>query len=208
MKSSLAPRHHSAFTLIELLVVIAIITILGSLVFPVTSQVIDQARTAQCSSNLRQLGIMIQGVAADNDGAYPQIENDPQNPIHTEADGKVWTMPELVKSRGASPEILKCPGDINARLAHPANGSASSYFQAKGSSYEWYPYYEGEKTVAPRRFGRGDRVSVLPPSRVRLLMDYAESGEAPHSRTVDGSKMHVLYADGSVRDVVLSKVQQ
>ena len=199
--------HRSAFTLIELLVVISIIAVLGSLLFPMTSQIIDQARTTQCTSNLRQLGMMIQTAAVDTDGVYPQIENDPQNPIHTNEDGKVWTLPELVKARGASVDVLKCPGDIHAQLAHPASGGTSSYFAVKGSSYEWYPYYEGEKTVAPRRFGRGDRVSVLPPSRVRLLMDYAESGEAPHSRTIEGSKMHVFYADGSVRDVMLAKVQ-
>jgi len=207
MNSSSRTQTHAAFTLIELLVVIAIIATLGMLLFPMTAQVVDHARTAQCTSNLRQLGVMIQTVAMDNDGAYPQIENDPLNPIHTNEDGKVWTLPELVKSRGGSVEILKCAGDIHSQLAHPSNGTTTSYFASKGSSYEWFPFYEGEKTIAPRRFGRGDRISVIPPSRVRLLMDYAESGEAPHDRTVDGSKMHVLYADGSVRDVVIAKAQ-
>jgi prepilin-type N-terminal cleavage/methylation domain-containing protein/prepilin-type processing-associated H-X9-DG protein len=205
--SPLSRHHRSAFTLIELLVVVAIIAILASLLYPVTNQIIDQARAAQCNNNLRQLGLMIQSVAADSDGEYPKIENDPKNPIHTEKDGKIWTLPQLVKSRGGSVAILKCPGDMQAKLAHPGSGATTSYFDSKGSSYEWYPFFEGEKTVAPRRFGRGDRVSTVPPRRVRLLMDYAESGEAPHNRSADGSKMHVLYADGSVRDVFLAKAQ-
>jgi len=36
-------------------------------------------------------------------------------------------------------------------------------------------------------------------------MDYAENGEAPHNRSAESSSMHVFYADGSVRTVVLTK---
>jgi len=198
-------RPTYGFTLIELLVVLAIIATLATLIFPVIGKVTDQMHDTKCISNMRQLGIVIQSAAAENNGNYPSIENDPQNPIHKPEDGKVWTMPELVTARGATVDILKCPADLRSKLARPTNSTGGkSYFETTGSSYEWYPLYEGENMNAPRRM-LGGSVRTFPPSRVRLLMDYAESFEAPHDRTPDASSMHVFYADGSVRTVPLLK---
>ena len=58
-----------AFTLIELLVVIAIIAILAALLFPVFSQAKESAKSAQCISNLHQLGLAASMYETDNDGA-------------------------------------------------------------------------------------------------------------------------------------------
>ena len=206
MKLPTRPSSHG-FTLIELLVVIAIIATLATLLLPVTGQILDKVHSTKCANNLRQLGIVIQTAASQNNGAFPNIENDPQNPIHQASDGKVWTMRELVKEHGGSIELLKCPADLRAQLYHGKNSPGTrSYFEGKGSSYEWYPLYEGENINAPRRLMFGT-VRTLPLSRVRLLMDYAESGEAPHSRSAEGSSMHVFYGDGSVRTVPLIKKQ-
>jgi prepilin-type N-terminal cleavage/methylation domain-containing protein/prepilin-type processing-associated H-X9-DG protein len=58
-----------AFTLVELLVAIGIIAILISILLPVTRRVRDAASTAQCLSNLRQVGLAISQYANDHRGS-------------------------------------------------------------------------------------------------------------------------------------------
>ncbi|CAM2953888.1 DUF1559 domain-containing protein [Rariglobus hedericola] len=66
---SARPRH--AFTLVELLSVIAIVGILAAIILPVVGSMRNTARSTQCMSNLRQIGVAFNGYAADNRGLYP-----------------------------------------------------------------------------------------------------------------------------------------
>lgn len=63
-KSSTLPSKRSGFTLIELLVVISIIALLAALLIPAVFSARESARSAQCKSNLRQIGVAMHSFAS------------------------------------------------------------------------------------------------------------------------------------------------
>ena len=97
------------FTLVELLVVIAIIGILVALILPAISRAREAARTAQCKSNLRQLGI----------GTHLFADRDPGNRYCSGAwdytrDGCMDTwgwVADLANMNAALPGELMCPSN-------------------------------------------------------------------------------------------------
>jgi prepilin-type N-terminal cleavage/methylation domain-containing protein len=60
-----------AFTLIELLAVVAIVAVLLALLLPAVGRSLEDARTRNCTSNLRQLGQAMIMYAADHDARWP-----------------------------------------------------------------------------------------------------------------------------------------
>ena len=99
-------RNRGGFTLVELLVVIAVIAILAALLLPVLAQSKEQARSANCLSNLRQLGLAALLYADDETDSLPWAE-------------RHWTAP------------ITLVGPLNYTDASAANFHSNPYFQLR-----------------------------------------------------------------------------
>lgn len=134
-------RLHRGFTLIELLVVIAIIAILAAILFPVFASAKEAAKRTVDLSNAQQIGLAVKMYSNDSDDIMPifyAYNSDPA--IYTPAvhHGTEVLLFPYIKSH----QIFKSPlDDGSPYLAIDpgvvANGGASTYWQAYGSSYRF-----------------------------------------------------------------------
>jgi prepilin-type processing-associated H-X9-DG protein/prepilin-type N-terminal cleavage/methylation domain-containing protein len=105
-----------AFTLVELLVVVSIIAILVGLVLPAVFAARDAARSAQCQSNLKQLGLAILNYR-DANGAFPQYRA--EYPPITNAYGVYrprwqWLMASQMGGWAQNPDAILAAGSADA----------------------------------------------------------------------------------------------
>lgn len=211
------------FTLIELLTVIAVIGILAAILIPVVGSVRNQARRANCQSNLRQLVTAGLLYAADHDDFFPGrsglvspwavgggpsvVGPDPrQRPLNDYVDHNY--------------EVFRCPADLARHGASIWSWSANTpFFEQMGTSY----FYNSYVTTAAQVHAGNHRSGlaglsvgqVTNPSRMVFfadqdarVVDYGTdgSGSDPNRLTLwwhvdPGSQLraNIAFVDGSVR---------
>ncbi len=131
-------RKAGKFTLIELLVVIAIIAILAAMLMPALSRARESARSAVCTSNLRQIGIVTQMYFNDYNEFLPQAWDH-----HAYAENKAGNgfksaigRHNAISWRAAASTV----GYHFTRLA-PYMGFETSSYVDPGLSGEWADFY-------------------------------------------------------------------
>jgi prepilin-type N-terminal cleavage/methylation domain-containing protein len=84
------------FTLIELLLVIAIIAILAAILIPVMGVVRARMDSAQCLSQLRQIGAGVSAYVNDNNGTLPGPLSAEQSAVYTP--GQAGSLPAMLEN--------------------------------------------------------------------------------------------------------------
>jgi type II secretory pathway pseudopilin PulG len=113
-----SPRKNAAFTIVELLVVIGIIGILVALLLPAVQAAREAARRAQCTNNLRQLGLAAQNFH-DVRGTFPPgylgpIPAGPTPPIHDQFVGAItYLLPHM--EQGSVSEQIQVNTNVTYR---------------------------------------------------------------------------------------------
>lgn len=126
----------SAFTLIELLVVIAIIGLLMAILLPVLQKARSSARVAQCSSNLRQIGIGWSTYLHDHQERFP-VSSKTWLALGYGGEEKPFPwdpqQPRPLNPYLSNSEIFRCPADdvlsnptapVRSRTVYEENGNS------------------------------------------------------------------------------------
>lgn len=108
-------QSRRGFTLVELLVVIGIIALLISILLPSLNKAREAAKTVQCMSNQRQLGLAVQMYAGENKGMIPYPYDWSLNPMaqvpplgNETYSSWIWSIHKYCTN---SEGFFKCPTD-------------------------------------------------------------------------------------------------
>lgn len=195
-------RQTGAFTLIELLTVIAIIGILAAIVIPTVGRVRDSARSAQCTSNLRQVFNVYMLDVEDRRGVIPTTSP------------SIWIDGIAAKYYGAAGkgigQALGCPVQISRK--DPAIIVTSNNNQRAPRTYSLNRDLN-RRAASPYANVTRSLTSFTSPSRTALAGDGNDSDNASNYYTgvigsggrppqkVHNGKANIVFLDGHVQSM-------
>ncbi len=137
-------QSKKGFTLVELVVVVAIIAVLAGVAVPVSMSMVAKGREAACLSNLRSIGVGLQGYLDDNSQLLPTLTLGRSD---RQSDEPVLETVLLPYIGGA--DVFHCPAD-------------KEQFLKTGSSYNWNVTQNGLHITKVGFFGIEDRPEAVP----------------------------------------------
>lgn len=132
------------FTLTELLVVLLIVAALAAISFPIGQAILARSRSAACLSNLRQIGVALEGYLQDNVQTMPAIAAGRKS--------KAEDTPVLETELATylpNPEVFHCPAD-------------HEIYEKSGCSYIWNSSQSGRNRRQLEFFGKSGADQRIP----------------------------------------------
>ena len=204
-------RRARAFTLIELLVVIAIIAILAAMLLPALAKAKSKAKRVSCTSNMRQVGLVLMMYAGDNKETFPYSNKG------------WWGMPLVDLLKLENPYVstnnrafYKCPAD---RTTNGWNRQLADLFPFNGGGYvptdvpfpSTYSYYQTfYNSTKPIKTSQ-----VLYPTRKAVQACFASGDKRFFSVDPDppvggahGGGLNWIFADGHSEFVIWKRMHR
>jgi prepilin-type N-terminal cleavage/methylation domain-containing protein/prepilin-type processing-associated H-X9-DG protein len=192
--------HRRAFSLIELLLTIAIILILVALLLPALQNAQAKARRAQCTGNLKQIGVAFHVWAHDHNDKFPmEVPASERGTLEFAQPGVSIVAfrhfqalsNELVETR-----LLVCPADRSRVAAHSfddlQNNNLSYFVNTRAT------FGKSDSVLA------GDRNIRTSGHMEFTYLQFGPEDAVEWSSALHGSRGNVLFGDAHV-DLVLTR---